>query len=641
MSAHMSECIICGAEVDGADICSLHEEDVLFTFTGDSPDQLVEGRFYEGTVDGFADFGVFIDIGNGVTGLLHRNELDKRLESLGWEEGDPVCVQVTNVRSDGNVDLGPSIRQSAGDFRGALTQGPDDGPAPDRVDSSDEPVVVTDDAPAEDLDRSQIRSLDRYLGRNVALEGVIEDVRQTGGPTVFTLRDESGSVECAAFAGAGVRAYPDVEAGDTVRIRGKVEHRFDDHQVEVEGLDVLTDEADETVRMRVIESESIPDSIDELPLLYADAANLAVETDIREAAATISRAISREQKLRIRHPVTVDGYVAAAAIERAIESVLSTDLDPSTVRSRVRRRPVEEVAYDVPSALHDIESDSEDEQPFIVLVDVGSTDEAKSAFDLLELFEVDFYVIDNASPDPQLLERVSPLVNPWCGEGTYPIPTTTSVAINVAGLIAEDIRDTLQHLPVVADPDEPPETASRLLEDSGYEMADVEAMHQAVTLESFYQPWGDKRALIRRILFEHAAGTIEPISEQYESKLEEAIETARYNATVEPVNGTELVILDAEKYGQRFDFPPLRVLLKGLLDDAEFDAPIAVGVGEDTIEITGETDDIEAVARELQSHVEDAGIDHAGGADGHIRFLPGCRESVLDRLPTAVAAAVE
>lgn len=637
----MSECIICGTEVEGADICSLHEEDVLFTFTGDSPEQLVEGRYYDGTVDGFADFGVFIDLGNGVTGLLHRNELDQRLESLGWDEGDQVCVQVTNVRSDGNVDLGPSIRQSAADFRGALTQGPDDGPAPDPISESDGPVISTDDAPVEDLDRSQIRSLDRYLGRNVALEGVIEDIRQTGGPTVFTLVDESGSVECAAFAGAGVRAHPEVEVGDTVRIRGKVEHRFDDHQIEVEGLDRLTDAASETVRSRVVESAVIPDSIDELPLMYADAANLAVETDIREAAAAIRSAISRDQTIRIRHPVSVDGFVSASAIERSIEAVLNERAEPVPVHSRVRRRPVEEVAYDIPAALEDVESDSDDEQPFILLVDLGSTNEARGAFDLLELFDVDFHVIDTANPDPQLLERVSPLVNPWCGEGTYPIPSTASVAINVAGLLAEDVRDELRHVPAVADPADLPESAELLLDESDYDHDDIEAMHQAITLEAFYQPWGDKRALIRRILFEHAAGTIEPISEQFQTKLEQAIETAKYNASVEPVNGSGLVVLDAEKYGQRFDFPPLRVLLDGLLDAGSFDAEIAVGVNSDTIELTGYSGNLALIAHELETRIQDGGITHTGGNDGQIRFLPGCRESVLETLPDAIAATVE
>ncbi|MFC6726147.1 S1 RNA-binding domain-containing protein, partial [Halobium palmae] len=120
----MGTCMICGTPVDGR-ICESHQEDVVFEFRGDSADQLTPNRFYTGIVDGYADFGVFVDLAPGVTGLLHRSELDRRLESLDWEPGDTVFVQVKNVRDNGNIDLGWSIRQSEREFRGALVQDAD------------------------------------------------------------------------------------------------------------------------------------------------------------------------------------------------------------------------------------------------------------------------------------------------------------------------------------------------------------------------------------------------------------------------------------------------------------------------------------------------------------------------------------
>src|SRR6056297_2251703 len=133
----MSSCIICGTSVDGY-TCSSHEEDVLFEFTGSRPGQLTPGRYYRGTVDGYADFGVFVDIGDSVTGLLHKSELDGRLESLGWEPGDTVFVQVTGVRDNGNVDLGWSIRQAEREFRGVLVDDPDVGHSTLLEDDEDE-----------------------------------------------------------------------------------------------------------------------------------------------------------------------------------------------------------------------------------------------------------------------------------------------------------------------------------------------------------------------------------------------------------------------------------------------------------------------------------------------------------------------
>jgi len=62
----MGSCIICGVDIDGGGrICDPHQEDVVFDFRGDSPKQLVPNRFYRGVVDGYAEFGVFIDLSPG------------------------------------------------------------------------------------------------------------------------------------------------------------------------------------------------------------------------------------------------------------------------------------------------------------------------------------------------------------------------------------------------------------------------------------------------------------------------------------------------------------------------------------------------------------------------------------------------
>src|SRR6056297_2970948 len=137
----MGSCIICGKSVEGH-ICDLHEEDALFEFRGSRPDQLTAGRFYRGSVDGFAEFGVFVDIGDSVTGLLHRSEVPGRVESLDWESGDDVYVQVTDVHDNGNVDLGWSIRETERDFRGHLVDDPS-------AESNAELVEEADDNEAE------------------------------------------------------------------------------------------------------------------------------------------------------------------------------------------------------------------------------------------------------------------------------------------------------------------------------------------------------------------------------------------------------------------------------------------------------------------------------------------------------------
>ncbi|MFW6000390.1 MAG: hypothetical protein ACOCPY_02925, partial [Halorubrum sp.] len=61
----MGSCIICGTDVRGGRVCDSHQEDVAFDFRGDSPEDLVPSRFYRGVVDGYAEFGVFVDLAPG------------------------------------------------------------------------------------------------------------------------------------------------------------------------------------------------------------------------------------------------------------------------------------------------------------------------------------------------------------------------------------------------------------------------------------------------------------------------------------------------------------------------------------------------------------------------------------------------
>ncbi len=59
-------------------------------------------------------------------------------------------------------------------------------------------------------------------GKTVAIEGEVAQIKQTSGPTIFTIVDESGTQNVAAFVEAGVRAYPEVELNMIVRVIGEV-----------------------------------------------------------------------------------------------------------------------------------------------------------------------------------------------------------------------------------------------------------------------------------------------------------------------------------------------------------------------------------------------------------------------------------
>ena len=71
------------------------------------------GAVVEGTVTRLADFGAFVQLEDGVTGLVHISEVDRNYVRDIKEfikEGDKVTVKVLAIKEDGKIDL--SIKQA-------------------------------------------------------------------------------------------------------------------------------------------------------------------------------------------------------------------------------------------------------------------------------------------------------------------------------------------------------------------------------------------------------------------------------------------------------------------------------------------------------------------------------------------------
>jgi len=690
----MSTCLICGAPVEGH-VCGSHEQDVCFEFEGSRSGQLTEGRFYRGTVDGFAEFGVFVDVGDHVTGLLHTSELDRRLESLDWDPGDSVYVQVKNVRDDGNVDLGWSIRQHESEFRGKLIDIPEgdelpeeekddpeddgsatgDGPATepaapstdggsggtatrsgetDTTTGSSETETAAGDAGAagaeavsvsvsiDDLERTPIADLDDLVGEPVAIEGSVVEARQTSGPTVFEVRDETGTVDCAAFESAGVRAYPEIDAGDAAGIAGVVEKRRGALQIETEDAKRLEGEEREAVERRLeeaIEARARPGEVD---LLADHDAVAAVREGIVAAATEIRRAIVEGRPVVLRHSATVDGYVAAAAIERAAIPLVHEERETEDATYHyVSRRPLEGRIYGMRDAIRDAtnmldaEARHDEPTPLFVFVNAGSTAESEDGFELLETYGADRIVIDAAYPDAEMEAATSVFVSPHLTEaGDAESATTTALGTNVAAHVSADARADVSHLPAVSYWRETPEAYAALAADAGYDEDRIATVREAIALEAFYGTYDDKRELVSDLLFGER-DLAKHASEQFRERVDSELRTAEPHLRRHDANGATVGVLDVDAFTNTYDFPPAERLLAELAARNE-DLAAVIGVDEDRLLADGAaTIDMREVGKRVADAAPDGGVETRGGRDGRLVFLVGEREAVI---PAAIEA---
>ena len=763
----MGTCIICGTPVDGGHVCASHQEDVLFEFRGNNAAQLVSSRFYTGTVDGYADFGVFVDIAPGVTGLLHRSELDRRLDSLDWEPGDTVCVKVTNVRDNGNIDLAKSIRQSEREFRGKIildgdgetlpgdeddadadtdeeAPNPESTPAestgdsadtddvaidtddtasdatdaessttehdPSPTDASADPtpaktdgdaaavtestsddvasesvadtagdttdaavdaesvtdtngtaavaVADSDDAETVDADNTDadtvadddanpdsdttVTALTDRVGESVRLDGEIVSVRQTGGPTIFELRDETGVVDCAAFVEAGVRAYPEIEVGDVVRLDGEVEQRRGELQVETEELVALEGAAREAVTDRLADAltdRARPDELDPIGDHDTVAGMAASLLDVAEA---IRRAILESRPVVIRHPATAAGYVAGAAIERAVLPLVREEHARSDAEYHyIVRRPLENAVYDMDDATNDAtqmlqDRDRHDEKlPLFCFVGAGSTADSVDGLGLLGVYGAERIVLDAIAADPEVSGVAEQVVTGDAADLSIGALTAT-----LAAALNPEVREEMQHLPAISYWEHTPTAYTEAAEQAGYDAEQVRHLREAIALEAYYQSYQDKRELITDLLFDDPGGLAGHIAEQFRQKLDDELETAQANLDRREHDGVGVAVLDTDQFTHRFDFPPTTLLLDELhYVERDEDGFLTVGVGMDELYLrSSQPLDVRAIAAAAAEAAPEADVTARGIREGRIEFLSGRREAAREAV---IDAAVD
>ncbi len=703
----MSEQIVTGDSLEGQ-IGNLHKEDVVLDFTGTRPDQLIVDCYYRGTVDGYADFGIFVNLGDHVTGLLHRSEIPRRLESLNWDQGDDVFVQVTNVRDNGNVDLGWSLRDSLREFRGQYVHDPDDTlddsdvaiaaddtddaesqtteteqPEPTDTeqqpstetaadstpDQSQQPSIEADhpqstaseskavtettpDAgqPSADLQRASIGGLSEQIGDVVRLEGVVTDVRQTSGPTVFSIQDETATVDCAAFDGAGVRAYPSIESGDYVRLTGEVRERRGELQIETEALEALSDDGASSVASRMDDAIQAEAAVDNVDPLADDTAVEAVLDGIRTAATKIRRAVIESRPIVVRHETTVDGYLAGAAIEHAVEPRIEDEhVGGDAIYHLFDRRPLEG-AYDMDDATNDVTSllssqnRHSQQPPLFVFVATGSTTDSLDGLELLELYDVDVIVIDDSAGEATVGDAIEVLINPQlAGESSE--TSTTALASTVAVHVTPDIRSDLGHLPAASFWETPPAVYAELAERSpfGYEQSQIDQLRESIALQAYYQSYDGKRELIGDLLFDQSVsdGLIEQVSEQFREKLDTELETAEANLDRTAENGVAFAVLDTDAFTHRFDFPSTELLLDEIHRRNRDGTFVTIGVDEDEIAIRSTTPvDLQAVVEYLDETVPNAGVTARDG-NNRIGFVVGERTAIEAHVFDAITATLQ
>ena len=605
-------------------------DDVLVYRLGAGCDlaDIEEGNTYQGKVQGFATFGMFVQINDRIKGLVHKSNIKEE-----HKEKDPVLVRVRQVRPNGNIDL-EEVQLQVYQVQ--------------NIERKSTTVRISD--------------LSGKVGKTVAVEGEIAQIKQTSGPTIFTLVDETGTQNAAAFVEAGVRAYPQAELGDIVRIIGEVMMRNNQLQIEVDALTVLTDDEAAPVQVRIEKALDARAEPENIPLLVKSEVMENLRPEMRKVAKLIRKAIFTNQPIILRHHADADGICSAVAIEQAVVSLIrESGGDFDAEYFLFKRAPSKAPFYEIEDITRDLDFSLKDNVrygqkiPLVILTDNGSTEEDEPSYKIASVYDIPFIVVDHHHPDATIDKYLKAHVNPYHVGGDFGI-TAGMLGTEVARLINPKVEPLIRHLPAVAgvgDRSEAPERALFLsLVRDQYTEDDCKDIALALDYEQFWLRFNDGREIVKDILnisgnTERHKKLVSLLVDGANTMIEDQMSASMPHVVPRVLkNEANLFLLDVEIHAHKFTFPPPGKTSGEVHDrlcrQNAGKPVVTIGFGPDfaVLRSRGVLMNIPRMVRELKNELPGGGISGGGHlVVGSIKFVEGMRDVVLEALIAKIADA--
>jgi RecJ-like exonuclease len=586
---------------------------------------IVIGEIYQGKVNGLASFGAFVDLSESVRGLAHNKYLKTRPEA-----GDTILVTVRSILPNGNIELEPA-----------------------------EPKDYNTVQVEKDMPLSKAAELQKFVGKQAMIKGEVVQVKQTGGPTIFTVADDSGLAFCAAFERAGVRAYADIDSEMMVRVIGEVALRNNQVQVEIKSMKRLWGGEASSVKDQIEKAIDKRAEPFETQFLVQSMVMERLRPAMKDVAKAIRRAVFKSQPIVVRHHADADGISAAVAIEAAILPLIKEAGGPDAEYYNYRRAPSKAPFYELEDITKDLSYALEDstrhgqKMPLIILMDNGSTEEDVPAMRQAQVYGLDMLVVDHHHPHKIVDQFLIAHVNPAHQGGDFGL-TTGMLATEIARMIYPQCESKIKHFPAVSavgDRSEAPEAARYIaLVEDRYPREDLKKIALALDYEAFWLRFNEGRGLINDILclgrLDRHQRIVELLCEQAKAAIDEQLRASMGNVkSTRLPNGIIMNVLDVENFAHKFTFPPpgktSGEVHDRLCQRFAGKPVVTIGYGPDFAVLRSRAVlmNIPQMVKELMEEIPNGGVSGGGHlVVGSIKFVGGMRKDVLAKLAEKIAA---
>ncbi len=433
------------------------------------------------------------------------------------------------------------------------------------------------------------------INKTFEMIGKITTVKQTSGPTLIVLNDGTANFTFKAFIKPGVRAYPECDVGDYVRVVAQINERRETIEGEVKSMNKLSDKERDEYEKKINEmnEEKFKPTID----------SFSIKSEVLEAlkprfvkvATMIRKAIVEGRPILLRHDADCDGYSSALAMERAItEFMIEVTGDKQIVFQNYRRAPSRAPFYEYEDAVKDAANWLRDKNrngvvaPLIIITDNGSTEEDIFGMTQMKLYGAQIVVLDHHYPGEIKNGRavidnyIDGHINPYL-EGFDSNVCSGMLGYEMARFIYDN-NSNKTFIPAMAglldhvDGPEKEEYIKTAVKD-GYSVDYMEKLGEIVYLQSHYLRFQEAREFVDDLYganMEVQKKIVELLSPEIARRYDRVRKIAKHYSKVDDFGPFYVVHFDGEKGTSRGEFPAVGKSTNQVHDmfESELDKPI-------------------------------------------------------------------
>lgn len=496
------------------------------------------------------------------------------------------------------------------------------------------------------------------VGNSYEMIGKIETIKQTSGPTLMILNDGTGNFTLKAFIKPGVRAFPEIEIGDFVKIETQLNLRQGTIEGEVRTMNKLSPQEAITF------SEKLEKLVEErfLPEISEFSVESKVLLDLKkrfiQVATIIRRAIVEGRPIILRHDADCDGYSSAICLERAILGFMDevTNGDLNAQYQNYKRAPSRAPFYEYEDAVKDISIWLRDKvkngakEPLIIITDNGSTAEDIIGYKQVKLYDCPIVVIDHHYPGEkdkngkvEVDYYVDGHINPYL-EGHDSNVCSGMLGYELARMIYPKNKNSVM-IPAMAglldhvDGPEKEQYISKALS-QGYSIEYMTKLGNLIYLQSHYLKFMEAREFVNDLFGNNKKvqeALVEMLYPEIELRFKKVRKIAKYYSEIEDYGPFYVCHFDGEKGTGRGQFPAIGLSTNEIhkMFEEDLDKPVITMTGGSTFLTIRVGDDIKGFSvptfcsivdkEKPHTSAEGGGHEHAGS----VKFVEYGREEVI------------